>query len=76
MSAQSNGGSGEVLALGTLFFDLSTRITLSAKERMALINGSPCAAALVADVALAGGRRIDAAETVFALVAEVCWSAR
>lgn len=71
VSAQSNGGSGEVLALGTLFFDLSTRITLSAKERMALINGSPCAAALVADVALAGGRRIDAAEAVFALVAEV-----
>jgi histidine ammonia-lyase len=69
--AQSNGGSGEVLALGTLFFDLSTRMTLSAKERMALINGSPCAAALVADVALAGGRRIDTAEAVFALVAEV-----
>jgi histidine ammonia-lyase len=70
--AQSNGGSGEVLALGTLFFELSTRMTLSAKERMALINGSPCAAALVADVALAGRRRIDLAEAVFALVAEIC----
>lgn len=69
--AQSNGGSGEVLALGTLFFELSTRMALSAKERMALINGSPCAAALVADVALAGRRRIDLAEAVFALVAEV-----
>jgi histidine ammonia-lyase len=71
VSAQSNGGSGEILALGTLFFDLSTRVPLSPKERMALINGSPCAAALVADVALASRRRIELAEAVFALVAEV-----
>lgn len=70
--AQSNGGSGEVLALGTLFFELSTRMTLSAKERMALINGSPCSAALVADLALAAGRRIELAEAVFALIAEIC----
>ena len=70
--AQSNGGSGEILALGTLFFGLSTRLDLAPKERMALINGSPCAAALVADVALAGRRRIELAESVFALVAEVC----
>jgi histidine ammonia-lyase len=69
--AQSNGGSGEILALGTLFFGLSTRMALSAKERMALINGSPCAAALIADVALAARRRIELAEAVFALVAEV-----
>ena len=34
---------------------------------MALINGSPCAAALVADVALAVARRIALAERVFAL---------
>jgi histidine ammonia-lyase len=45
---------------------------LTPKERMALINGSPCAAALVADVALAGRRRNELAEAVFALVAEVC----
>jgi histidine ammonia-lyase len=70
--AQSNGGSGEILALGSLFFELSTRMTLTAKERMALINGSPCAAALVADVALAGRHRIELTEAVFALVAEVC----
>ena len=71
VASQSNGGSGEVLALGSLFFELSTRMTLTAKERMALINGSPCAAALVADVALAGRQRIELAEAVFALVAEV-----
>ena len=37
---------------------------------MALINGSPCAAALVADVALAGRRRIELAESTLALVAD------
>jgi histidine ammonia-lyase len=70
--AQSNGGSGEILALGRLFHDLSARVALTAKERMALINGSPCAAALVADVALAGRRRTARAEQVCALVAEAC----
>ena len=69
--AQSNGGSGEILALGSLFFDLSTRLSLTAKERMALINGSPCAAALVADIVLAGRRRLELVESVLALVAEV-----
>jgi histidine ammonia-lyase len=70
--AQSNGGSGEILALGSLFFELSTRLPTTSKERMALINGSPCAAALLADVALGGRRRIELADAVFALVAEVC----
>jgi histidine ammonia-lyase len=70
--SQSNGGSGEILALGSLFYGLSTRMALGPKERMALINGSPCAAALVADVALAGSRRLGLVEPVFALVAEVC----
>jgi len=68
--AHGNGGSGEILALGSLFFGLSTEVSLTAKERMALINGSPCSAALVADVALAGRRRIELAEMVFALVAD------
>jgi histidine ammonia-lyase len=69
--AQGNGGSGEILALGHLFFDLSTQLALTPKERMALINGSPCAAALVADVALAGRERIALAESVFALATDV-----
>ena len=58
--SQGNGGSGEIVALGRLFYDLSARIDLKPKERMALINGSPCAAALVADVALAGQARLRA----------------
>jgi histidine ammonia-lyase len=70
--SQSNGGSGEILALGSLFFELSRQMRLTPKERMALINGSPCAAALVADLALAIQRRVELAEAVFALVAEVC----
>src|SRR5262249_36121940 len=41
--AQGNGGAGEVLALGHLFYDLSARMELTPKELMALINGSPCA---------------------------------
>lgn len=36
-----------------------------------LINGSPCASALVADVALAGRGRLALAEAVFALAADV-----
>jgi histidine ammonia-lyase len=68
--AEGNGGSGEILALGRLFYDLSARMDLHAKERMALINGSPCAAALVADAALAGRTRLALAEAVTALAAE------
>jgi histidine ammonia-lyase len=68
--ADGNGGSGEILALGRLFYDLSARMQLEPKERMALINGSPCAAALVSDVALAGRGRLALAEAVLALAAE------
>jgi histidine ammonia-lyase len=39
-------------------------------ETMALVNGSPCAAALAADVALAAATRLHAAEEVFALSVE------
>jgi histidine ammonia-lyase len=74
--AQSNGGSGEILPLGTLFYDLSGRLHLTPKERMALINGSPCAAALIADTALAGRARLVIAEQVFALVAEITGTPR
>jgi histidine ammonia-lyase len=74
--SQSNGGAGEILPLGTLFYDLSGRLELSAKERMALINGSPCAAALTADAALGGRARLEVAERVFALVAEITGAPR
>ena len=68
--AQGNGGAGEILALGHLFYDLSVRFDLTPKERMALINGSPCAAALVGDAALLARNRLTLAESVFALAVE------
>jgi histidine ammonia-lyase len=68
--SSGQGGAGEILALYPLFADLSTRFELEVKERGSLINGSPCAAALVADAALAARRRIHLAEKVFALSIE------
>src|SRR3982750_1663762 len=65
-----NSGAGEILALGHLFAALGARVGLEEKEHLALINGSPCAAALVADAALAAKRRIEVAKEILALSAE------
>lgn len=62
-----HGGPGEILALYTLFADLSQTRDLVAGERGALINGAPCAAALLADAVIAWDRRIALAEEVLAL---------
>jgi len=67
---QGNGGSGEILALGHLFAPLLEPGDLGEKEGLALINGSPCAAALIADAALAARPRLALAYEVFALSAE------
>lgn len=66
--ARGNAGSGEILALGHLFNGIG--IPLELKEPIALVNGSPCAAALVADGALLARRRLPRAEQVFALAVE------
>jgi histidine ammonia-lyase len=68
--ASGQGGAGEILALYPLFAELSTRFDLEVKERGSLINGSPCAAALVADAALAARNRVRLAHRVFALSIE------
>ncbi len=68
--ARGNGGSGEILALGHLFGEVADRLELEPREKMALINGSPCAAAMVADAALAGRGRLELAEATFALSVE------
>lgn len=73
--SSGQGGAGEILALYPLFAELSTRFDLEVKERGSLINGSPCAAALVADAALAARRRIRLAEKVFALSIEATFGA-
>ena len=72
--AQGTGGAGEILPLGHLFYDLSEKLTMEPKERMAVINGSPCAAALVADIALVARGRTVLAEKVFALSVEALGS--
>lgn len=61
------GGAGEILALYPLFAELSKRFDLDVKERGSLINGSPCAAALLADSVFVARRRIGLAERVMAL---------
>ena len=67
---QGNGGSGEILALSHLFGPLIEATDLGEKEGLALINGSPCAAALVADAAVAAERRLQLAYDVFATSVE------
>jgi histidine ammonia-lyase len=65
-----NSGAGEILALGSLFAELGVKVGLEEKEHLALINGSPCSAALIADAALAARRRIEIAKEIFAFSAE------
>jgi histidine ammonia-lyase len=61
----------EIMALPHLLPDFVARFgRLAAKEPMAISNGCPAAAALLADIALAGRRRIELAEAVCALAAE------
>lgn len=64
---QGQGGPGEILALYTLFADLSKKLDLEPGERGALINGSPGASALLADAALVAERRLLVAMKVLAL---------
>lgn len=65
--SEGNGGAGEIVALSQLFGPLSERVELREKDALALENGSPCAAALVADAALLARERLRVTEEVFAL---------
>ena len=65
-----HGGAGEIQALAHLLGPLAQRQPLAEKDALSLINGSPCAAALLADAALAGRRRLELALSLFALSAE------
>ena len=58
VASSGQGGAGEILALYPLFAELTASFDLEVKERGSLINGSPCAAALLADAALAARRRL------------------
>jgi histidine ammonia-lyase len=70
VAAAGQGGAGEITALYPLFAELSTHFALEVKERGSLINGSPCAAALIADAAIAARRRLQLAIETFALSIE------
>jgi len=67
VACTGQGGAGEILATYPLFAALSERFALQPGERGALINGAPCAGALLADVALAARRRLDLVQQVLAL---------
>lgn len=67
---EGHGGAGEILALSHLFLPLAERTTLREKDTLSLINGSPCAAAVLADAALSSSRRARLATEVLALAAE------
>jgi histidine ammonia-lyase len=68
VSLGGQDGPGEVLPLLRLMNTIDG--DFEEGEPMALVNGCPCAAALVADVALASRRRLRIAERVFALSIE------
>lgn len=68
--ARGQGGAGEILSLAPLFHHLAHHPAIGPKDVLSLINGSPAAAALVADTALAARRRLNLATEVFALSAE------
>jgi len=65
--SEGNGGAGEIVALSQLFGPLSEQVELREKDALALENGSPCAAALVADSALLARERLRVTEEIFAL---------
>jgi histidine ammonia-lyase len=70
ISSEGHGGAGEILALSQLFLPVAEVAELREKDALCLINGSPCAAAVLADAALSSRRRLRLATEVFALAAE------
>ncbi len=68
--ARGQGGAGEILSLGHAFRALAAAAPVAEKDVLSLINGSPSAAALVSDTALAAAARLAVAVDVFALAAE------
>jgi len=70
VSSEGHGGAGEILALSQLFLPVAEASELREKDALCLINGSPCAAAVLADAALSARRRFRLATEIFALAAE------
>ena len=70
VAATGQGGAGEILCTYPLYAALASKLELEPGERSTLINGSSCAAALLADAALASRRRLGVVEEVLALAIE------
>jgi histidine ammonia-lyase len=70
VSSLGQGGAGEILGLAPLFVGLAQKFELAEKESLSLVNGSPCASALIADGAIAMACRLPLIEQVLALSAE------
>lgn len=67
VAAHGHGESGEIGTLRSVFGHLEDELALEAKEGMALINGAPAAAAVLADAALAARSRLALCEETLAL---------
>jgi histidine ammonia-lyase len=67
---RGHGDPGEIILLGHVFRGLERSVDFGVGGAMPLINGSPCAAAALADVVLAAEHRLSVAESVLALAAE------
>lgn len=68
--AEGTGGSGEILPLGHLFHAVPSQLSLGPKEPMSLINGAPCAGALVSDTAIRARALISVLELSLALACD------
>lgn len=67
---------GEIIGLAHLFLPLAEGFDLKEKDSLCLVNGSPVAAAFIADAVIAASRRLNLATRVFALSAEAIRSPR
>jgi histidine ammonia-lyase len=67
---RGHGEPGEIIILGHLFRAIEDEVEFGVGGAMPLVNGSPAAAAALADVVLFGRDRLALAEEVFALAAE------
>ncbi|MCP5080581.1 MAG: aromatic amino acid lyase [Alphaproteobacteria bacterium] len=68
--ARGQGGAGEILSLSHLFLELASSHKLGEKDSLSLVNGSPSAAGLVADCALAARKRLELSAKIIALAIE------
>lgn len=68
--SEGASSAGEILGLAHLFSPLAEKFELGEKDSLCLVNGAPCAAALVADVFIAAQARQQLATRVFALSAD------